>query len=290
MRGWKIFIILVILAIFSLSGSYMVKNVDLEDQIVIIPLKGIILSSNGGLLNQEVVIADDVVNHINKANSNKNVKGIVLEISSPGGTALASKEIAQAVKYSKKPVVAWIRDVGASGAYWVASASDIIVADELSITGSVGVIGSYLEFSGLMEEYGVEYQRLVGGKYKDVGSIYRDLNGNERQLLQGKIDLIHKYFIDEVKNNRNLEVGEWSEGLFYLGSEAKGIGLVDELGSKDLVIRLVEQKAGVKDARIITLKKEIGFFDNLSRFFSSLGYGIGIGLKDGNSQNLVWLK
>ena len=86
---------------------------------------------------------------------NKDIKAIVLEINSPGGSAVASDEIASAVKKSNKPTVAVIREAGASGGYWIASSTDHIIANRMSITGSIGVISSYLEFSGLIEKYWV---------------------------------------------------------------------------------------------------------------------------------------
>src|SRR3989344_5530558 len=87
-----------------------------------------------------------------------------------GGSSLSSLTFAEKIKELNKTKYAVIREVGASGAYWVASATDKIYASPMSITGSVGVIGSYLEFSGLFDKYGVGYERLVGGEYKDIGS------------------------------------------------------------------------------------------------------------------------
>ena len=107
-----------------------------------------------------------------------------MEINSPGGSAVASDEIATAVKNAKKPVISLIREVGASGGYWVASASDYIIANRMSITGSIGVISSYLEFSGLMEKYGVGYERLVAGENKDLLTPYKKLEADQKALVQ----------------------------------------------------------------------------------------------------------
>jgi len=273
-------LIIIVLFLFSFGSSFILKNVDLQDQIAIIPISGALVMGNGdGIISQPHMSSDTLVEYIESADANKNVKAIILEINSPGGTALASKEVAHAVKRVNKPVIALIREVGASGAYWVASSSDVIVADEVSITGSIGVIGSYLEFSGLMELYGVDYERLVGGKYKDMGSSYKDLTPEERTLLQKKINLIHELFIQEVKTNRNIPEGEWREGLFYLGSEAKELGLIDVLGGRDKAISIAKERAGIKDAELVVLRQEVPLIDRLRSLATHIGYGMGMSFK-----------
>ena len=140
-------------------------------------------------------------------------------------------------------------------------------------------MGIYLEFSGLMEQYGVDYERLVGGKYKDMGTNYKDLTPEERVLLQKKINLIHQLFIEEVKNNRNIPEGEWREGLFYLGSEARELGLIDVLGGRDEAITIAKERAGIKDAELVVLRSEIPLIDRLKDLATHIGYGIGTSLK-----------
>jgi protease-4 len=294
MRRSAIVAILIIIVLFLISfgSSFILKNVDLQDQIVIIPITGALVMSNGdSLISQPHMSSDTILEYIQSADANKNIKAIILEINSPGGTALASKEVADAVKETNKPVIAFIREVGASGAYWVASSSDVIVADEVSITGSIGVIGSYLEFSGLMDQYGVEYERLVGGKYKDMGSNYRGLTSDEKVLLQNKINLIHELFIQEVKKNRNIPEGEWREGLFYLGSEAKQLGLIDVLGGRDDAIRIAKERAGIKDAKLVVLRPEVPLFDRLRSLATHIGYGMGMSFKfKSDSDNQILLQ
>ena len=171
-----------------------------------------------------------------------NIKAILFEINSPGGTAVASEEIVNAVKKSKKYKVAWIRDQGASGAYWIASAADKIVASPLSITGSIGVLGSYLEFSGLLTRYNITYERMVGGKYKDLGTPYRELTDEERILFQRSIDELHDYFMQDVAKNRDIpenKIREIATGMFYTGKQAKELNLVDVLGGKEEALMLM---------------------------------------------------
>ena len=209
-----------------------------------------------------------------------------MEINSPGGSAVASEEIANAVKKTNKTTVAWIREAGASGAYWVASSADHIVANRVSITGSIGVIASYLEFPGLLESYNVTYRRLVSGKYKDIGSPYREMTPEETAIFQQSLDEIRDYFVSEVAKNRKMskkDVDKIANGLFYLGAQAKELGLVDELGSKDEVVSYIEQKEDIK-ADIVEYKKEKTLLDILSDVMSKqsffAGKGIGSALFD----------
>ena len=280
-------LILIGLFVLSYASSKLININDARDKIAVIPITGVITIDGGGIgFESQGASSTDIVQFIQEANKNPNVKGIILEINSPGGSAVASKEIADAVKNSKKPVVSWIREVGASGAYWISSSSKLIAADPLSITGSIGVTGSYLEFSDLFEKYGVTYERLVSGKYKDTGSPYKELTEEEKRLLQDKINQIHSVFVDEVASNRKLnrnQVEKLATGEFYLGKEAYDLGLVDYLGGKDLAINLTKQLAGIKEAELIRYEKKRGIFDIVgglsAKNFYYMGKGIGSEIK-----------
>ena len=280
-------LILIGLFVLSYASSKLININDARDKIAVVPITGVITIDGGGIgFESQGVSSTDIVQYIQEANKNQNVKGILLEINSPGGTAVSSKEIADAVKNSKKPVVSWIREVGASGAYWISSSSDLIVADPLSITGSIGATGSYLEFSDLFEKYGVTYERLVSGKYKDTGSPFKELSEDEKRLLQDKINQIHEVFVDQVAENRKLnrdQVEKLATGEFYLGKEAYDLGLVDYLGGKDLAINLTKQLAGIKEAELIRYEKKRGIFDIVgglsAKNFYYMGKGIGSEIK-----------
>ena len=189
-------VLLIILTVFIFIFIFIPVVINLFDgskfgNVALIPIEGVITGSGGGSFGASTLSSKDIVSFIEAASESNQVQVIVLEINSPGGSAVASDEIASAVKKSEKPVVAYIREVGASGGYWIASASDHIIANKMSITGSIGVISSYLEFSGLMEEYGIGYERLVAGSKKDIGTPFRKLQLDEKDLLQSKLDKIH---------------------------------------------------------------------------------------------------
>lgn len=284
--GYAIFVLflLSILGFIAVGVISLFVGVDVESlsgNVALIPIDGIILGSkDSGFLFESMTSSLDAVELIEKADKNPNIKAIILEINSPGGSAVASEEIAKAVKKTNKTTVAWIREVGASGAYWVASSADYAVANRVSITGSIGVIASYLEFPGLLERYNVTYQRLVSGNYKDIGSPYKEMTNEERVIFQRNLDEIRDYFVSEVAKNRNLnkkEVDKIANGLFYLGAEAKELGLVDELGGKDEVISYIEKKEGIK-AEIVEYKKEKTLFEILSDVLGKQSFFVGRGI------------
>ena len=286
-------VVLTVLFLWLLSYFLSLMIVDdervISEGIAIVPIYGAIsIKDSSDFLQGSFTGSDTILSNLKKANENRAVKVIILEINSPGGTVVASKEVADYVEKIKKnkPVVAWIREVGASGAYWIASSSSVIVADELSITGSIGVISSYLDYSDLLEDYGVKYERLVAGDYKDTGSPFKDLNDQERIILESKLKKIQSLFLESVVKNRKLtpsQTNEVKSALFYLGIEAKDLGLVDILGGREEAILKAKELANIEDGQIIEYKSKKSILDLLesisSKAFFNVGLGIGSELK-----------
>ncbi len=282
----KIFLFLVVLW----SGSYLASlYLFTEDgyspgsEIVVIPVEGMLTLKGGGSLFSSSTSGEGLVEKIEAANEDASVKGIVLEINSPGGTVMGSKIVVDALRKVDKPVVAVITESGTSGAYWVASQADYIVADQLSIVGSIGVLGSYLEFGGLLEDYNVTYQRLVTGEYKDISTPYRDMTAEEEALIMERLQGIHEYFVADVAAGRGMEVEEVSalaNGLFYLGQDAVQNGLVDYIGDKEYAIALTKELAGISDGDVSEYSEEESFFEQMTKdylAYSSFYIGKGIG-------------
>ena len=253
----------------------------LDGNVALIDITGpIVASDDTDFLFEDVTSSDDIRKLIRRADKNDKIKAIIFRINSPGGSAVASDEIASEIKKVNKTKVAWIREIGTSGAYWIASSTDHIVANRMSITGSIGVIASYLGFSGFLEEHNVTYERLVSGNLKDIGSPFKDLTPEERELFVASLDDIHDYFVEEVAKNRNLrksDVEKIATGMFYLGAEAKKLGLVDELGSRDEVIAYVEEQIG-EDVDIVRYRTKRGFLSSLSKGFNENSFFIGKGI------------
>lgn len=288
--GWVIFIILLILGfllflgfIFTVLGILSLslgEGVSSDGEIALIEVKGVISSDGYGDVFTQTQSSEHILEQLDAANEDPFVDAILLKINSPGGAVVPSKLIAEKVKELDKPTIAYIQDVGASGGYWIASAADYIVADELSMTGSISVIGSYLVFEDLMEEYGVYYEELVTGKYKDLGTPYQKLNYEERNLVQGRLDSIHDFFVASVAENRGMtydEIQALATGEVFLGLEAKELGLVDDTGNFDDAFDKAEEIANLNNAALVEFSYEPGFFEILSgsgvKFGEALGKG-----------------
>ncbi len=258
---------------------------------MVIPIYGTITLDGGDsnfLSSSEHTTTDDIVKKIAAAAADPAVKGVLFEINSPGGSAVASKEIADAISALNKTKYSVIREVGASGAYWIASATDKIIAQESSVTGSVGVISSYLEFSRLFDKYGVTYERLTAGKYKDLGTPYKELTLEERAILEKKLAIIHQQFLSTVQKNRQLtpaQVEKIRTGEFFLGSEAKALHLIDAYGSKADAIVMLKKDIHIEDARIVEAKPKGGLLSYLTQTGAySFGKGFGASIAEHTQQ------
>ena len=208
-----------------------------------IRISGPIVASPSRYPGMRGVVSPDAVQKKIQFARQRGFRAVIFEINSPGGAVVASKEIADAVKDSGLHTVAWIRDVGASGAYWVASVCERIVADPCSGVGSIGVIGQHIEVSELMKKYGVRYEGFKSGEFKDMGVPFRKTTQKEKKVIQDHIDDLHKFFVSEVAANRGLAertLAKYADGRVFMGREAKEIGLVDFLGGRAEAIRQAE--------------------------------------------------
>ncbi|RME52846.1 signal peptide peptidase SppA [Candidatus Woesearchaeota archaeon] len=280
----KVWVSLLLLLAFFFVASILASIVSLSDvsvegsgNVARIKLHGVITVDDGlGTFSPDTIIAEDVVSLLEKADEDASIKAVVLDINSPGGSAVASDEIGRVVRRLNKTVVAVIREVGASGGYWIASNADFVVANRMSITGSIGVTSSYLGFGGFLRDHNVTYNRLVAGKFKDMGSPFRELTDEERALFQEKLDRIHSFFIEEVAQNRNLsleEVKNLATGEVYLGVEALDAGLVDALGGFEEAEQFLEEELG-EDVSFVTFKKKKTFLDVIEQVISGGSFAL----------------
>lgn len=240
----------------------------------------IVTQKDDSFFGRTSVSSTELIKQIEDAGSNPSIEAIIFEINSPGGSAVASSEIANAILKANKTKVAIIREIGTSGAYWAASATDHIIANEFSMSGSIGVLSSYLEFSRLFDKYGVTYQRLVGGERKDIGSPFKEMSDEERSIMQKKIDSIHNVFVSKVASNRGMDfesVKKLATGEFYLGNEALGVGLIDEIGDMDTAKEYIKEKLNITKIDIAEYKKKPSFFDSLGNVINENFYFMGKG-------------
>jgi protease-4 len=250
-------IIIVFVGLFSV--------VSFGSTIAVIRIKGTISSSPSFLF--ETTTPHDILSLIKRVEEDPNIRGVLFEIDSSGGSVVASREMAYGIKGMEKPTLCWMGDIAASGAYWVASACDHIMADPLTLTGSIGATASYLEFSELFEKYGITYEQLTSGERKDIGTPFRNLTEEEREKLQYIIDEIFSYFLEDVRLNRGLteeQVEQISSGDVFLAKDAVEMGLIDSLGTIQDAKDKAKEIAGIEYAEFVELKsKGLSLFDLL---------------------------
>jgi len=206
--------------------------------------------------------ASAIAKRIREAGEDKEVKAIVLDINSPGGTVASVQNIYSEILKAKKEkkVVALFRDVAASGGFYIAMAADKIVAEPGTITGSVGVIMQASNVEGLFDKIGVKVTPITSGKYKDIGSAYRPMSDAEKALLQDMVDDTYTQFFAAVKAGRpNVAADvltEYTDGRIFTGQRAYNLGFIDKLGGEDEALKLAGELAGIKDPKIISSRSD----------------------------------
>lgn len=207
------------------------------------------LNENNPLVDTDISASEEINYLIKQANEDEDIKGIIIEVDSPGGLPVAGSEIASALKRSVKPTVAVIRQSGLSAAYWAISGAEHIFASKNSDVGSIGITSSYLDNVSKNKKDGNAYVELVAGKYKDAGDPDRPLTDEERKLFQRDLDIIHQNFIADVASNRNIplaDVQKIADGSSVLGEQAKALKLIDEIGDLRDAEKYLEEKIGQK--------------------------------------------
>ncbi len=268
-----IFLSLSAISLFIFIAAYVITvglgnfPISVGEKIAVVKIEGVILDSK------------DIIEELREHRENKSVKAIMLRIDSPGGAVAPSQEIYTEVlnirDEGKKKIVTSMGSVAASGGYYIASASDRIVANPGSVTGSIGVILELANVSGLMKKVGVESVVIKSGKFKDVGSLFRTMTPEERELLQGVIDDTYDQFVDAVSAGRGINKEDLlpiADGRVFTGRQAKKLGLVDDLGSMQDAIKITADIAGIKgEPDIIQKKKKFSVLERLLKNSSLAG-------------------
>lgn len=226
--------------------------------------------------------ADTIATGLRAAFEAEGAKAVLLRINSPGGSPVQSNFVYNEIrrlrdKYPDKKVYAAITDMGASGAYYIASAADEIYADPASIVGSIGVIMAGFGFEDAIEKLGVERRVMTAGENKDILDPFAPVQKRHEKHIQAMLDTIHAQFVDAVKKGRGerLKYAEYPEifsGLFWSGEEAVELGLIDGLKSPGEVARDV---VGVETIEDFTSRGS-----PLEQFFKRFGASIGAGAVD----------
>ncbi len=231
------------------------------DKIAIVEVKGVITQSSA------------VIEELQQYLSDEGVKAIILRVDSPGGGVGPSQEIYREImrikSTSKRKVVTSMGSVAASGGYYIASASDLIVANPGTITGSIGVIMQFSNFEELLKKIGIKGVVLKSGEHKDIGSPFREMTPEEKRIMQEVLDNVHEQFIQAVADGRKLDrskVAQIADGRILTGEQAKNLGLVDQLGNLQDTIDITAKMAGIAGKpNVLYPKKKLSIWELLMR-------------------------
>jgi len=224
--------------------------------------------------------ADDIVEQIERADDDSTVDALLVKLNTPGGEVVPSDDIRLAAESFDGPTVAYTTDLCASGGYWIASGCDELWAREGSVVGSIGVIGSQVNATELADRLGLSYERLVAGEYKDAGLPLKEIDEDDREYLQGRIDGYYEQFVERVVEGRDLDESTVrdTEARVYLGTEALDLGLVDELGMREDVEERIADELGRDEVSVRAFEPERGLAGRLRGGAAAVAYAFGSGL------------
>ena len=230
-----------------------------KDKIAVIYAEGTINYFEDSKKINEIITPEKIQKELAIAEKSDDIKGVVIRVNSPGGSALASDIIYNSIKNLTKPVYISMGGVAASGGYYISAAGDKIYADKETLTGSIGVITMIPNISELLKKAEINYSVISKGKYSDMGSLVRDLTEDEKDKIRASSLKVYEEFVDRVAEGRNMtreEVLKSAEGRVWLGEEAKEIGLVDEIGGIEKAVRDLALSLNLKDYKVVESLKE----------------------------------
>jgi len=252
----------------------------------VIRAEGVLQTGSDPLDYASVTSSEDLVELIDQAAADAEIKAVVLAVNSPGGSVVASDVIHHALQGLDKPVVAVMGELAASGGYYISAGADWIIANPNTLTGSIGVISQFPNAEGLMEKVGVDFVVITSGPRKDFGSPYREMTVAERRYWQSMVDEIYDGFVQVVVQGRGLaeeQVREIADGSVYTGRRALDLGLIDALGYEDDAIAKAAELGGIEgEPRVVEYSAPPGIFD-LFR------YALGRGTLPSLAEIVTWI-
>lgn len=235
-----------------------------DQKILVIEILGLIRTTGSrDTFIQRQGTLERLDNVLEKAEKDKNIKGVILKIDSPGGAYTASDLVFRRIReYKTKqeiPVVGCIVDQGTSGAYMAALSADYIVALPSSVVGNVGVLLPSISLEGLMEKVGIANQTITSGDLKDAGTPLRDMTPEEYDLLKGIVMEFSSNFMARVKEARPVteqDVAVFQDGRVVTSATGKALHLVDEVGYYEDALKKAESLAGVEGPTVIVYRRK----------------------------------
>lgn len=261
LRSFFLFLLFFFLISSIISGI----TFSLSSKIAVVPIKGVIMTEKETTIYGSSVSSRQIAGTLDEIAQDDTIKGVILDINSPGGSPVASEEISMAIKRLSevKPVYALINDVGASGAFWIAVSTDRIYTSSMSTVGSIGVTSTGLGFEDFIRDYNITYRRQIAGEFKDMGTPFRKPTADEEEIIQEILDEVHVNFINHVANSRDMsyeDVEKYATGEIFLGSKALEIGFVDEIGYYPDVLDEIRNKT-TQSAIVVNYGPEPSFME-----------------------------
>ena len=248
-----------------------------QQQVAVIDVLGMIAEG-------EAANADSIIDGLRDAAKDSNTKGIILNINSPGGSAVQAAYVFDEIRRQKAehpnlPIYSVVGDICASGGYYIAAASDKIYVSPASLIGSIGVVMNGFGFSNVLEKLGVERRLMTAGEHKAMLDPFSPVNQQESQHMQGLLDQVHQQFINAVRQGRGDRLKETQEmfsGLIWSGEQSVKLGLADAFGSIDSVAR---NDFGSEETVNFTPQEHL--IDRLAgKFGAAFGHSIATALKN----------
>lgn len=255
--------------------TYLDSNESTTNKIARISIDSAIFEGSSGSLLGTVSDSNMIISQLDKALKDKQVKGLLLNIDSPGGEVVASDEIYRKVKEvsESKPVVVYSKRIMASGAYYVAMGANYIVVNEFNISGSIGVYTELYNYDGLFEKLGIKIKRITNtnGTYKLQEQLFDDVaNDPVDQSYVSSLDTVYNRFLSVIIESRGISETELKDklakGLTYSATDAKANNLVDEIGTEDIAINKIKELAGISNAKVIYYEEPFNLFGSFSGF------------------------
>jgi len=271
-----------------LTDWYLSKNKILVNswqpraKIAVLNIDGMLIGgygSNDPLFGKSVAGTGDLIDALNEIVYSGEYEALVLRINSPGGSAIASDELWHSLKTLKDagmPIIASVGDMAASGAYYVACAADKIVAESGSIVGSIGIYGGKADLRGLLAKLKIKNETIKTHESANAGSIYTGLTERDSIALQEYMDDFYSRFVGVVASGRNMsreQVDSLGGGRVFIGMDAIGNGLIDEIGGFEKAIELAKEKAGLKKGIRIDIEHINNFGYSFADRFSRVAKG-----------------
>lgn len=258
-----------------LSGGGTQTAGALRPSVGVIRVSGTIVAGEAPGLAGQAAASETIIDLIEQAAGDDNIRAIVLRVDSPGGGVVASDEIHHALTQVDKPIVVSMGSLAASGGYYISAPADYIYATPNTLTGSIGVISQFVVAEELLEEVGVDVIVITAGDVKDFGSFNREMTEEERAYWQDLINQTHEDFIQVVAEGRGMAVADvrpLADGRVFRGEEAVTLGLVDEIGYYDDAVHKAADLAGIEgEPNIVELTPSLSFWDSLYGLRTSAG-------------------